>query len=86
VLVKECAAIRERGYALDEAEFMEGMRCVAAPIRLHDGIIVGSIGISAPASRFLKEHYPAYSKRVVQCATKIGELLSQSDDIADESA
>ena len=85
-LVKECAAIRERGYALDEAEFMEGMRCVAAPIRLHDGIIVGSIGISAPASRFLKEHYPAYSKRVVQCATKIGELLSQSDDIADESA
>ena len=58
------------------------MRCVAAPIRLADGTIVGSIGISAPASRFLKEHYPAHSKRVVQCATKIGELLTASDEAA----
>src|SRR5580704_13297576 len=31
-LAKECAEIRRRGYALDEAEFMEGVRCVAAPI------------------------------------------------------
>ena len=85
-LVKECAAIRQRGYALDEAEFIEDVRCVAAPIRLNDGVIVGSIGVSAPASRFPKEHYPAYSKRVVQCATTIGELLSESEDVADERA
>lgn len=85
-LVKECVEIRKRGYAFDEGEYLEGVRCVAAPIRLHDGTIVGSIGISAPASRFLKEHGPAYSKRVVQCATKIGELLSESDDAAGESA
>jgi IclR family acetate operon transcriptional repressor len=85
-LVKECVAIRQRGYALDEAEFMEGMRCVAAPIRLNDGMVVGSIGISAPASRFLKEHYPAHSKRVIQCATKIGELLSMSEDVAEQTA
>lgn len=85
-LVKECVAIRQRGYALDEAEFMDGMRCVAAPIRLNDGMVVGSIGISAPASRFLKEHYPAHSKRVIQCATKIGELLSMSEEVAEQSA
>jgi IclR family acetate operon transcriptional repressor len=85
-LAKECVTIRQRGYAVDEAEYMEGMRCVASAIRLGDGMIVGSIGISAPASRFLKEHYPAHSKRVIQCATKIGELLSLSEEAAQQTA
>ena len=79
-LVKECMGIRQRGYALDEAEYMEGVRCVAAPIRMASGLIVGSVGISAPASRFLKEQYPAHSARVVQCAKRIGEMLSASED------
>ena len=79
-LVKECVGIRQRGYALDEAEFMEGVRCVAAPIRLSDRTIVGSVGVSAPASRFLKDHYPSHSARVIQCARRIGEMLSASED------
>lgn len=76
-LVKECAGIRQRGYALDEAEYMEGVRCVAAPIRLASGLIVGSVGISAPASRFLKDHYLQNSARVRECAEKIGAMLSE---------
>jgi IclR family acetate operon transcriptional repressor len=80
-LAKECITIRQRGYAIDESEFMEDMRCVAAPIRLRGGMIVGSVGISAPTLRFLKEHYPAHAKRVVQCAKKIGELLSTSEEV-----
>jgi IclR family acetate operon transcriptional repressor len=79
-LVKECAAIRQRGYALDEGELMEGVRCVAAPIRLASGTVVGSVGISAPDSRFLNEHSAAHSARVIQCARKIGEMLSAGDD------
>jgi DNA-binding IclR family transcriptional regulator len=79
-LAKECAEIRRRGYALDDAEFMDGVRCVAAPIRVADRTIVGSVGISAPASRFLKEHYPGNSARVVQCARTIGEMLSVNED------
>src|ERR1700734_1377620 len=47
-LATECAEIKRRGYATDEAEYNLGMRCIAAPIRLVDGSIVGSIGISAP--------------------------------------
>jgi DNA-binding IclR family transcriptional regulator len=79
-LVKECAGIRRRGYALDEGELMEGVRCVAAPIRLASGMIVGSVGISAPDSRFLKEHSAAHSARVMQCAQKIGEMLSAGEN------
>jgi len=79
-LAKECVRIRQRGYAMDEAEFMEGVRCVAAPIRLADRTVVGSVGISAPASRFLKEHCAGHSARVVECARRIGEMLSVAED------
>lgn len=80
-LARECNGIRQNGYATDEGEYMEGIRCVAAPIRLNDNLIVGSVGISAPATRFLKEHYPAYSKRVMQCAHRIGEQLSSEEEV-----
>lgn len=82
-LVKECAGIRRRGYSHDDAEFMEGVRCVAAPIRATDGTIVGSVGISAPASRFLKEHLAGHSARVLQCAHRIGEMLSATENRPD---
>ncbi|QNI36456.1 IclR family transcriptional regulator [Edaphobacter albus] len=85
-LSRECVTIRDHGYATDDAEYMEGIRCVAAPIRLNTGMIVGSIGISAPASRFLKEHYPSHSKLVMLCAKKIGQLLSVSDEVSEQSA
>src|ERR1700722_15700920 len=60
-LAIECLEIKKRGFATDEGEYNLGMRCVAAPIRMTDGSIVGSIGISAPESRFLKQHYPKYA-------------------------
>jgi DNA-binding IclR family transcriptional regulator len=78
-LAAECGEIKRRGFATDEAEYNEGMRCVAAPIRLVDGSIVGSIGISAPESRFLKRHYPKYAKMICKVAENIGTLLSPSD-------
>ena len=78
-LATECRDIRKRGFATDEAEYNPGMRCVAAPIRLADGSIVGSIGISAPESRFLKEQYPKFAKLICGVAADLGTLLSPSD-------
>lgn len=76
-LAKECATIREQGYATDESEYAPEMRCIAAPIRLGNDI-VGSIGISAPASRFVKNLYPDYGEKVSSVARRIGEALSQA--------
>jgi IclR family acetate operon transcriptional repressor len=78
-LVQECAEIKARGYATDEGEYTAGMRCIAAPIRLEDGSIVGSIGISAPDSRFPKEHYLSYSKKVLRVASSIAALLNTAE-------
>lgn len=79
-LTKECIAIRERGYATDEAEFRDGLRCVAAPIRLSDGSIIASIGISAPSNRFTKSDYPAHAAQVMKTAANIGRLLDSAMD------
>lgn len=77
-LAKECTAIHERGYATDESEYAEEMRCIAAPIRFGKDI-VGSIGVSAPSSRFPKNLYPEYAEKVCSVAARIGHSLSQTD-------
>jgi DNA-binding IclR family transcriptional regulator len=77
-LARECAGIRERGYATDESEYAEEMRCIAAPIRFGNDI-VGSIGISAPSSRFTKNLYPEYAEKVCSVADRIGSSLGQAN-------
>jgi DNA-binding IclR family transcriptional regulator len=82
-LAKACALIKKRGYATDEAEYREGLRCLAAPIRVENAI-VGSIGISAPMSRFLKECYRPYAGLVCKIAQDIGTLLSNAERASQE--
>jgi DNA-binding IclR family transcriptional regulator len=75
-LAKACAEIEALGYATDDAEFVEGVRCLAAPIRDKDGAIVGSIGISAPLTRFPAKEVPTRARQVCEIANKIGSLFT----------
>jgi DNA-binding IclR family transcriptional regulator len=75
-LAKECETIRTRGFATDEAEYMEGVCCIAAPIRNESVAVIASIGISAPAARFPKSRETEYAERVVAVAAKIEETIS----------
>src|SRR5690625_2242651 len=43
---------KERGYALDDEEIVEGARCIAAPIFEINGRVVGAVSISGPKHRF----------------------------------
>lgn len=78
-LAEACSAIKREGFARDEAEHREDLRCLAAPIRLQNNVIVGSIGISAPSSRFLEDQYPHYARQVCKVAEQIGLLLSNPE-------
>ncbi|MEO8597642.1 MAG: IclR family transcriptional regulator [Candidatus Solibacter sp.] len=75
-LANECRTIRAQGFATDEAEFVEGVCCISAPIRDRDNSIIASIGISAPSIRLSKDRRPECAKRVVAAATQIGRLIS----------
>ena len=50
-LAQVCAQVRVDGVALDKGEYLEEVRCVAAPIRDPQGDIVASVGISSPLTR-----------------------------------
>ena len=82
-LAKDCALIKKRGYAIDEAEHGEELRCLAAPIRVDNDLIVGSIGVSAPMSRFSKERLRSAVQQVCKAAQAVGMLLSNSDQNSD---
>jgi IclR family acetate operon transcriptional repressor len=45
------AEVRRLGYAIDDEERIEGVRCAAAPVFGHDGSVVGAISVAAPIQR-----------------------------------
>jgi IclR family acetate operon transcriptional repressor len=79
-LAKQCAEIRVRGYATDESEFLEGVRCIAAPIRDSEGAVIASIGISAPAARFPAEREKEFAENVTAVAVQIGKLIGSQEE------
>lgn len=50
-LEDELQAVRIQGYAVDNEEFAEGVRCIAAGLRGSSGAVVAAISLSGPSSR-----------------------------------
>jgi DNA-binding IclR family transcriptional regulator len=75
-LAKHCAAIKTAGFAIDEEEYMQGVRCLAAPVRDRDGMVVASVGISAPVSRFPSERTAVAARQVSDVANEISATFS----------
>jgi IclR family acetate operon transcriptional repressor len=75
-LAKVCAQIRADGFALDDGEYIDEVRCVAAPIRDGQGEIVASVGISAPLTRLPKQRSLNAAADVVAAARAIGASLA----------
>jgi DNA-binding IclR family transcriptional regulator len=48
----ELRKVRAQGYAYDDFEFADDMRCVAVPVREKDDRVTDGISLSGPASRY----------------------------------
>lgn len=66
------STVRDRGYAVDDEENEQGVRCVAVPIRNHAGTVVAAMSISAPTVRLPRERVD----EVVPLVLKAGRDLS----------
>ncbi len=75
-LAKSCAKIKSDGFSVDEEEYVIGARCLAAPVRDRDGMVIASIGISAPIGRFPRERDAAAARQVCDVAAEISAILS----------
>ena len=75
-LAKACARVRAEGYSMDAGEYLEDVRCVAAPIRDAGGLVIGSIGVSAPATRMLKGRDAVLAQHVRDTVEHINAMLA----------
>jgi IclR family acetate operon transcriptional repressor len=78
-LARVCAEIKKHGYATDDSEYLEGVRCIAAPIRDREGAVIASIGISAPSARFPHSLEQDYAAKVTAVAAQIGAMFGSGE-------
>ncbi|WP_227379312.1 IclR family transcriptional regulator [Haladaptatus halobius] len=73
-LYQELEQIREDGFAQDQGERLEGLRCVAAPIKSSEETVKGAISVSAPSSRMKSDRYNREIPEKVRSAANVIEL------------
>ncbi|GAB6156222.1 IclR family transcriptional regulator [Desulfosporosinus burensis] len=73
-LEEELNLVRKQGYAMDNEEIMESLRCVAVPLRDHTGKVCAAISVSGPSSRF----DGGQLESIVNLMVRIGQEISTS--------
>jgi DNA-binding IclR family transcriptional regulator len=74
-VLAELRAVRDRGFATDDVENEDGVRCVAAPVRDHAGAVAAGISVSAPAYRFSRDDLFRLAPDVLRVAAGLSERL-----------
>ena len=74
-LEQELARVEAQGYALALEEYEEGYNAIAAPIRNHEGRVVGALSVSGPAFRLPEETLRDFATPLLETAALIsGEM------------
>jgi len=71
----ELRKTRDRGYALDNGEHLDGVVCVAAPILDRHGYPVASITVTGPAARMPEEAFDTIGRQIKEHAARISARL-----------
>jgi DNA-binding IclR family transcriptional regulator len=77
LLVQRLAEVRRRGYAIDDIENEDGIRCVAAPIFDHTGTATAGMSVSAAAYRFSLQDLEDLRPMVVRAAGQVSGRLGK---------
>lgn len=72
-LISELEKIKKRGYATDNMEHEDNIRCVASPIFDYSGKLIAAVSISAPAQRMTMERITELSKLLVDYSQKMSK-------------
>ncbi len=78
-LVDDLNAIRARGYALDDEERTEGMRCIAAPIFDGFGLPIAGLSVSGPTNRMDRARIADFAEPVRAAAADVTRSIGGID-------
>ena len=79
-LQKNLKQIIKQGYAIDDEEYHEGVRCLAVPIYDKFKALVGALGITAPANRFTRKDESKIYAIVREVGNEISKKLGLNID------
>jgi DNA-binding IclR family transcriptional regulator len=74
-LEQELDKVREQGFALDREENEKNVRCIAAPIRNHQGRVIAALSISSPTFRLDKNVQNNLKEALIETSEKISKRL-----------
>jgi len=77
----ELRRVQADGYAIDDEEYMDGVRCIAAAVR-RGARVVGAVSIAGPALRFTREAALAHRPALFQAVRAIAGLMGASQPSA----
>jgi DNA-binding IclR family transcriptional regulator len=67
----EIEKTRRRGYAVDDEELEEGLRCIAVPVLDAQRFPVAAVSVSGPSFRVTAQKLPAIANQLLQCVRGI---------------
>ncbi|TJZ44001.1 IclR family transcriptional regulator [Streptomyces piniterrae] len=71
----QLTAAFEDGFACTTEELEIGLNAVAAPVRAHDGAVIGAIGVSGPAYRMERSLLPELAERSAKAAAELSRRM-----------
>ena len=67
----EIEKTRRRGYAVDDEELEEGLRCIAVPLLDAQRLPVAAVSVSGPSFRVTAQKLPSIANHLLQCVRGI---------------
>jgi IclR family KDG regulon transcriptional repressor len=80
LLLKELDVIRRNGFAVDDEEREEGLRCIGAPVWNNHGEVVGAVSIAGPAFRITRDQTVALAALVRNAAGRVSTALGYNPE------
>jgi DNA-binding IclR family transcriptional regulator len=71
------AAVREAGFARDDGEVLDEIRCLAVPVRLDDGPPIAGISVSFAEPFYHRDSEAAQLGRLQRCARALEEKIGR---------
>lgn len=71
----ELRRVQAMGYAMDNEEYNEGVRCIAAPVRNARGEVCAALGLTASTLRFPADKIPLFAHEVIAAGNELSAQL-----------
>ncbi|MGW5734559.1 MULTISPECIES: IclR family transcriptional regulator [Streptomyces] len=71
----ELEAVVDQGFAVAVEELEVGLAAVAAPVRAHDGKVIGALSASGPVYRLTEDRLTELAKRTVAAAVELSRRM-----------